>query len=158
MLGVAIVIIAVVVVAIILTMSRVRSGADVVPVLLLGVSLAVAAVPEGLAAILSAVLALGMQRMAKHNVITKKLSSVETLGCASVIATDKTGTLTRAEMTIERVITASGDTHVTGTGYAPEGRVEHTGGDLVAGPLHAENVVMLSSVSLTGDAKPLVTI
>ncbi len=77
-------------------------------VLLLGVSLAVAAVPEGLPAILSVVLALGVQRMARRNAIVKKLSSVETLGSASVICTDKTGTLTRSEMTIERVMTASG--------------------------------------------------
>ena len=95
--------------------------------LLLGVSLAVAAVPEGLPAILSVVLAIGVQRMAKHQAIVKKLSSVETLGSASVICTDKTGTLTRSEMTIERVVTASGSTRVTGVGYAPDGRVEHEG-------------------------------
>jgi Ca2+-transporting ATPase len=152
MLGFAIVIIAVVVVATILLMSDIRSAADVIPVLLLGVSLAVAAVPEGLPAILSVVLALGVQRMARHNAIVKKLSSVETLGSASVIASDKTGTLTRAEMTIERVITASGDTRITGVGYAPEGQVEHKGAALVAGPLHAENVVILSGGSLAGNA------
>ena len=59
--------------------------------------------------------------------IVKKLSSVETLGSASVICSDKTGTLTRSEMTIERVVTASGETRVTGVGYAPDGRVEHAG-------------------------------
>ncbi len=153
MLGFAIVIIAVVVVATILLMSDIRSAADVIPVLLLGVSLAVAAVPEGLPAILSVVLALGVQRMARHNAIVKKLSSVETLGSASVIASDKTGTLTRAEMTIERVITASGNTRITGVGYAPEGQVEHKGTALVAGPLQAENVVMLSGGSLAGNAE-----
>ena len=152
MLGIAVVIIAVVVVGTILLISDIRSAADVIHVLLLGVSLAVAAVPEGLPAILSVVLALGVQRMAKHNAIVKKLSSVETLGSASVIASDKTGTLTRSEMTIERVMTASGGTHVTGVGYAPKGRVEHEGAELAAGAQRDENIVVLSGGSLAGNA------
>ncbi|MBC8073883.1 MAG: cation-translocating P-type ATPase, partial [Deltaproteobacteria bacterium] len=152
MLGIAVVIIAVAVVTTVLSMSTIRSAGDVTHVLLLGVSLAVAAVPEGLPAILSVVLALGVRRMAKHHAIVKKLSSVETLGSASVIASDKTGTLTRAEMTIERVMTASGETRVTGVGYVPEGRVESEGAELPAGPLRDENVVMLSGGSLAGNA------
>ena len=152
MLGIAIIVIAIVVVGTILLLSEIRDASDITHVLLLGVSLAVAAVPEGLPAILSIVLALGVQRMAKHNAIVKKLSSVETLGSASVIATDKTGTLTRAEMTIERVITASGDTHVTGIGYAPEGHLDHDGIELKEGPLHQEIVVTLSGGSLAGNA------
>ena len=152
MLGIAVVIIAIVVVTTVLLMSNIRSAADVTHVLLLGVSLAVAAVPEGLPAILSVVLALGVRRMAKHHAIVKKLSSVETLGSASVIASDKTGTLTRAEMTIERVMTASGETRVTGVGYVPEGRVESEDAELPAGPLREENVVVLSGGSLAGNA------
>ncbi|MEO8178909.1 MAG: cation-translocating P-type ATPase [Deltaproteobacteria bacterium] len=151
-LGLAVVIIAVVVVGTVLLLSEIRGVSDVVTVLLLGVSLAVAAVPEGLPAVLSVVLALGVQRMARRNAIVKKLSSVETLGSASVICSDKTGTLTRSEMMIERVMTASGGTRVTGVGYVPEGRVEHEGRALTPGPLHAEHVVVLSGGSLAGNA------
>ncbi len=151
-LGIAVVIIAMVVVGTILLMSDIRNAGDVMHVLLLGVSLAVAAVPEGLPAILSVVLALGVQRMAKHNAIVKKLSSAETLGSASVIASDKTGTLTRAEMTIVQVLTASGGTHVTGVGYVPQGQVEHEGAKLEGGPLHAEQLVVLSGGSRAGNA------
>ena len=153
MLGIAIVIIAVVVVVTILLMSNIRSAADVIHVLLLGVALAVAAVPEGLPAILSVVLALGVQRMAKHNAIVKNLSSVETLGSASVICSDKTGTLTRSEMTIEQVMTASGGARITGVGYAPHGQVEHEGAKLTGGPMHVENIVVLSGGSLASNAE-----
>jgi P-type Ca2+ transporter type 2C len=152
MLGLAVVAIALVVVGTIVAMSEIRSVADVVPILLLGVSLAVAAVPEGLPAILSVVLALGVQRMARHHAIVKKLSSVETLGCASVIASDKTGTLTRAEMTIQKIMTASGSTDVTGVGYAPQGQVLQADSPLADGPLLTEQTVLLGGGSLAGNA------
>jgi magnesium-transporting ATPase (P-type) len=152
MLGIAVVLIALVVVGTVLAISKVDTTAELIAVLFLGVSLAVAAVPEGLPAILSVVLALGVQRMARHNAIVKHLSSVETLGSATVIASDKTGTLTRAEMMIERVITASGSTRVTGTGYTPEGRFEHDGGELAAGALRDEHIVVVSGGSLAGNA------
>jgi len=152
-LGIAVVLIAVVVVATVLLLSDIRGVSDVVTVLLLGVSLAVAAVPEGLPAILSVVLALGVQRMAQRHAIVKKLSSVETLGSASVICSDKTGTLTRSEMMIERVVSASGGSRISGTGYVPEGRVEHEGQLLTSGPLYAEHVVVLGGGSLAGNAE-----
>ena len=151
-LGLAAVVIALVVVATILVTDHVRAPADVVRVLLLGVSLAVAAVPEGLPAILSVVLALGVQRMARRHAIVKKLASVETLGSASVIATDKTGTLTRNEMTIVRVVTASGTSDITGVGYAPLGQVQQGGVALQPGAQHDENVAVLSGGSLAGNA------
>lgn len=151
-LAVAVTLVALVVMASVVLLQGVRTPADLLPVLLLGVSLAVAAVPEGLPAILSVVLALGVQRMARSNAIVKDLSSVETLGCASVIASDKTGTLTRSEMTIRRVVSASGSAEVTGVGYAPVGRVEHDGVALPSGALRAEQTVVLSGGSLAGNA------
>ena len=122
-LGLAVVAIAVVVVVAILLTSDLEQASDVVDVLLVGVSLAVAAVPEGLPAILSVVLALGVQRMARRHAIVKQLSSVETLGSASVVCSDKTGTLTENQMTITKVVTPSGEVDVTGVGYRPEGEL-----------------------------------
>jgi len=98
-----------------------------------------------------------VRRMARHHAIVKKLASVETLGSASVIASDKTGTLTRGEMTVQRVMTASGRIDITGVGYAPEGRAEQAGADGPAGPLpdelRDELHAVLSGGSLAGNAQ-----
>ncbi len=88
---------------------------------LAAVGLAVAAIPEGLPAILTITLAVGVQRMASRNAIIRRLPSVETLGSVTVICSDKTGTLTRNEMTVRTVSLASDQLEVTGQGYIPEG-------------------------------------
>ena len=126
-LGVLVIGIAIVVMIVVAVVNGVSSFREAVDILLLGVSLAVAAVPEGLPAILSLVLAIGVQAMARRNAVMKDLHSVETLGSVSVIASDKTGTLTKNEMTIREIITPSGRVELTGTGYEPVGTAVITG-------------------------------
>jgi Ca2+-transporting ATPase len=138
MLGLVVIIIAVVMIATIILVEHVRGFSALFDVLILGVALAVAAVPEGLPAVVTAVLSLGVQRMAKRNAIVRHLAAVETLGSANVIASDKTGTLTKNEMTVRAVVTASGRVNLEGTGYAPHGDVRASGGGRVEGALRSE--------------------
>ncbi|MCC7210102.1 MAG: cation-translocating P-type ATPase, partial [Anaerolineae bacterium] len=152
LLGRAVVVIAVVIIATILITQGVSSISAVVDVLILGVSLAVAAVPEGLATILTVVLALGVQRMAKRNAIIRKLAAVETLGSASVIATDKTGTLTKNEMTVRTAISASGRVDFSGIGYSPEGEMTSNGQPVTDEALRVEVEKTLRASGLANNA------
>lgn len=106
----------------VVALTGVLRGESVFSMLLAGISLAVAAVPEGLPAIVTIALALGVQRMVKRNALIRKLPAVETLGCASVICSDKTGTLTENKMTVRKLYSDGNFIEVKGNAYSTEGQ------------------------------------
>jgi Ca2+-transporting ATPase len=125
----------------------------VLALFLFAVALAVAAIPEALPAIVTVGLSLGVRRMAAANAIVRKLPAVETLGAATVICSDKTGTLTRNEMTVRAIYTADGLVEVTGSGYIPEGEFI-AGGQQIGADSDARDAVarVLRAAALANDA------
>lgn len=119
-LGKHLVVLCLALVAVIAALQLARGG-GLLDTFRLAVSLAVAAVPEGLPAVVTITLALGLQRMVRRNALIRRLASVETLGSVTVICSDKTGTLTKNEMTVREVFAGGGRFDATGSGYGPEG-------------------------------------
>ncbi len=116
-----------------------------------GIALAVAVVPEALPAVVTISLAIGVQRMARRNALVRRLSAVETLGCTSVICSDKTGTLTRGEMTVRRIFVTGRFLDVSGVGYEPQGTFSENG--RVVDPTAPALQALLRGAVLASDAR-----
>lgn len=139
---------ALVVVAVIVALGLVR-GQPFIEMLIFGIALAVAVVPEALPAVVTISLAIGVQKMVKRNALMRRLAAVETLGSTSVICSDKTGTLTRDEMTVRQILVGGQSYGVTGAGYVPEGRFSRDGSEVEPG---ADLETILRAAVLASDA------
>ena len=126
-----------------------RTGMDLLDNFMVAVSLAVAAIPEGLTAVVTIVLSIGMNRMVEKKAIVKNLVSVETLGSTTAICSDKTGTLTQNEMTITKVFTDFKEFDVEGSGYTPEGDIKLDGETIKD---HDQIKLLMTVASLSNDA------
>jgi Ca2+-transporting ATPase len=139
---------ALVLVAVVVVLGLLR-GEPFLDMLLFGVALAVAVVPEALPAVITISLTLAAQRMIRRNVLVRRLPAIETLGSVTVIASDKTGTLTKDEMTARTVVVADGAYEVSGTGYEPEGAFLRDGEEVEPSPSLLET---LRGATLASDA------
>jgi Ca2+-transporting ATPase len=140
---------ALVVVAVIVGLGLLR-GQPLLDMLVFGIALAVAVVPEALPAVVTISLAIGVQRMAKRHALVRRLPAVETLGSARVICSDKTGTLTKDQMTVRRLAVSGHIVSVTGTGYEPDGQFFH---DDEPGGASPDVVRLLRAACLASDAR-----
>jgi Ca2+-transporting ATPase len=141
---------ALVVVAIIVILGLLR-GQAFIEMLIFGIALAVAVVPEALPAVVTISLAIGVQKMVKRNALIRRLSAVETLGSTSVVCSDKTGTLTKDEMTVRKIFAAGQLFSVSGAGYVPEGGFSTNGGSPAAITLTVRQ--MLTAATLASDTQ-----
>ena len=140
---------AIVVVAIIVALGLMR-GQPFIDMLIFGIALAVAVVPEALPAVVTISLAIGVQKMVKRNALIRRLPAVETLGSTSVICSDKTGTLTKDEMTVRKIYTAGEMFNVSGAGYEPSGAFSRNGGSDQPTP---ELMALLTAAALASDVQ-----
>lgn len=145
-------VIAVAVGALFFVLAIVLTGVTLVESLIFALGMIVAFVPEGMAPTVTLALAMGTQRMARRHALIKRLSAVETLGCTTVICTDKTGTLTQNEMTVRELWTAGQRLTVTGVGYAPEGQIFQDEQPVVP-DLHSDVGQLLIAAGLCNDAR-----
>lgn len=141
-------IVALLIVGVVMALGAFR-GQPFVEVLIFGIALAVAVVPEALPAVVTVSLAIGVKRMVKRNALVRRLPAVETLGSTSVICSDKTGTLTKDEMTVRRIQTADDLLEVSGAGYLPEGEFSRNGSPATPSELVLE---LLRGAALCNDA------
>ncbi len=141
--------------ALVFVVGLIRQGAstgNILDMFMISVSLAVAAIPEGLPAVVTIVLALGMKRMVQRNAIVKRLLAVETLGCVNVICSDKTGTLTQNEMTVSAVWAGGKISGVSGKGYAPDGQITDIDGNVEDLTVRSDLRAAVMGLALCNDA------
>src|SRR5690606_22263693 len=135
--GRALAVVALVIVAAVVMMGLSR-GQPFIEMLVFGIALAVAVVPEALPAVVTVSLAIGVKRMVKRNALVRRLPAVETLGSTSVVCSDKTGTLTKDEMTVRSIYAGGEEVEVTGAGYRPQGTFTRDGVEVEPAPVMKE--------------------